>query len=66
MAKGNDGFSLTYDHPVASPAPGPARPEVSVSIRLIWPDGATAEEVGKALTIATAHALTTYHERTGT
>ena len=64
MAEGNDGFQLTYEHPVADPAPGPARPVISVGIRLIWPDGATADEVGTALTAATAHALTQHNKRT--
>lgn len=64
VEKGNDGFQVRYAHPVAAPGSGTARQEVLANITLIWPDGATADEVGKALTTATAHALATYTERT--
>lgn len=59
---GNDGFTLTYEHPVAAPA-ADALPVVRVTVRLIWPEGATEKEVGTALTTATAHALEQYGKR---
>jgi hypothetical protein len=64
MSDTHDGFHLTYEHPVAiKPAEG--RPDITVTIRVIWPQGATAKEVGMALTTATAHALDQYGKRVG-
>jgi hypothetical protein len=56
------GFQLSFDLPVDN-ATGPHRPEVSVGIRLIWPDGATISEITQALATAAAHALTEYERR---
>lgn len=59
------GFQLSCVLPVAD-ATGPHRPEVSVSVQLIWPDGATSDDVAKALATASAHALTEYEKRSAT
>lgn len=64
MSDTHDGLQLSYEHPVAVKPPT-GREEITVSIRVIWPKGATEQEVGMALTTATAHALDQYGKRVG-
>lgn len=59
----SDGFHIRYEVNAAAP-PSSGSGDIVVGVRVIWPDTATADEVGKAVTTAAAHALAEHEKRT--